>query len=182
MAKTIMQAWDDLDLQSAKHLLSQTEMYLEATIETAKVLTDRAINILQFSVPAILALVGVVFAQSNQVLSHLSFLSIIFLLVISYKALKVYELYEIHSKGSPVENLLSDEILSMDESTMEFAFVFNSIVLNNNLIIFNENANKQRRQHIYFIINTVKVGCVVVLLYAIFGYLVFQSVSVSQAS
>lgn len=63
-----------------------------------------------------------------------------------------------------------------------FAFVFNSVKLNNSLIMFNENSNKQRREHIYFIINTMKVGCVVVLLYAIFGYLVSQSVSVSQVS
>lgn len=182
MAKTIDQAWDDLNIESAKHLLSQTEMFLEATIETAKVLTDRAVNILQFSIPTILALVGVVFAQSNQVLTHLSVLSICFLLVISYKALKVYELYEIHSLGSPSENLLSDEILQMEEEFKELAFVFNSVKLNNNLIVFNENSNNQRREHIYFIINTIKVGCVVVLLYAIFGYLVFQSVSVSQVS
>lgn len=162
MTKTIDQAWDDLDLKSAKHLLSQTEMYLESTIETAKVLTDLAVNILQFSIPTVLALVGVAFAQSNQVLTHLSALSICFLLVISYKALKVYELYEIHSKGSHVENLLSGEILQN-----EFAFIFNSIRLNNDLIVFNQNANKQRQKHIYFIINTIKVGCVVVLLYAI---------------
>lgn len=180
MGKTIDQAWDDLNIGSAKHLLSQTEMYLEATIETAKVLTDRAVNILQFSIPTILALVGVVFAQSNQILCHLSILSIVFMLVISYKALKVYELYEIHALGSPVENLLSDEILKMDEEIKEFAFVFNSVRLNNNLIVFNDNANKQRQKHIYFIINTIKVGSVVVLLYAIFGYPVFQSVFGAQ--
>ena len=174
MGKTIDQAWDDLSIESARHLLSQTEMYLEATIETAKVLTDRAVNILQFSIPTILALVGVVFAQSNQILCHLSILSIVFLLVVSYKSIKVYELYEIHSLGSPVENLLSDEILNIREH-QEFAFVFNSVKLNNNLIVFNDNANKQRQKHIYFIINTIKVGCVVVLLYAIFGYPVFQS-------
>jgi len=174
MGKTIDQSWDDLNIESARHLLSQTEMYLEATIETAKDLTDRAINILQFSIPTILALVGVVFAQSNQIICHLSVLSIVFLLAISYKAIKVYELYEIHSLGSPVESLLSDEILKIDKELMEFAFVFNSVRLNNNLIVFNNNSNKQRQKHIYFIVNTIKVGCVVVLLYAIFGYSVFQ--------
>ena len=175
MRKTIDQAWDDLNIESVKHLLSQTEMYLEATIETAKVLTDRAVNVLQFSIPTVLALVGVAFAQSNQVLCHLSVLSIIFLLVISYKAIKVYELYEIYSLGSPVENLLSDEILKMDEQHKEFAFVFNSVRLNNNLISFNNNSNKQRQKHIYFIINTIKVGGGVILLYAILWDPVFQS-------
>ena len=180
MKKTIEQSWDGLDIQSARHLLSQAELYLDATIETAKVLTDRAVNILQFSIPTILALVGVVFAQSNQILCHLSILSIVFMLVISYKALKVYELYEIHSLGSPSENLLSDEILEMDESTKEFAFVYNSVCLNNNLIVFNENSNKQRRKHIYFIIKTIKFGCVVILSYAIFGYLASRFLFVEQ--
>lgn len=175
MENKIDQTWDGLNLESARHLLSQTEMYLEGTIETAKILTDRAVNILQFSIPTVLALVGVIFAQSNQVLCHLSVLSIIFLLVISYKAVKVYELYEIYSLGSPVENLLSDEILKMDEQHKEFAFVFNSVRLNNNLISFNQNSNRQRQKHMYFILNTIKVGCVVVLLYAILWFPVFQS-------
>lgn len=175
MEKTIDQAWNGLNIESAKHLLSQTEKYLESTVETAKVLTDRAVNILQFSIPTILALVGVAFAQSNTAICHLSVLSIIFLLIISYKAIKVYELYEIHCLGSTLESLLSDDILSMYDEHKEFAFVFNSVQLNNNLISFNQNSNKQRQKHIFFIINTIKVGCVVVLLYAILWFPVFQS-------
>ena len=174
MNRTIDEAWNDLNLESTKYLLDQTEKYLEATIETAKVLTDRAVSILQFSIPIILALVGVIFAQSNTILIHLSVISIVFLIVVSFKALRVYELYEIHCLGSPPESLLVDDILIMSDEHKEFAFIFNSVKLNNDMIIFNQNSNRQREKHLRFIITTVKTGCAFVLLYAIFWFPVFR--------
>ena len=168
-------AWESLNIESARVILDQLEKNLAASIETAKSLTDRAVNVLQFSIPVMLALVGVIFSQSSAVLIHLSVIGIVFLLVISWKALSLYDIYEIQPLGNTLENMLSKEKIEYEGDDQEFAFVFNCIITVNNSIEFNDNCNRRRQELMRSIINWLKIGSLVVLLYSVLWYPVFQS-------
>jgi hypothetical protein len=168
-------AWQNLTTESAKVILDQLEKNLSASIETAKILTDRAVTVLQFSIPIILALIGVIFSQPSQILIHLSVVGILFLIIISWKALSLYELYQIQPLGNTLENLLSKEKIDCPEEQQEFAFIYNSILSVNDSIIFNDNSNKNRQTLMRSIIFWIKVGSLVIIIYSALWFPVFQS-------
>ena len=168
-------AWGNLTTESAKVILDQLEKKLSASIETAKILTDGAVNVLQFSIPVILALIGVIFSQPSTVLIHLSVISILFLLVISWMALSLYELYEIQPSGNTLNNLLGKDKIDSPEEQQEFAFIYNCMHTVNNSIIFNDDSNEKRQKLMRSIITWIKIGSLVVLLYSALWFPVFQS-------
>ncbi len=168
-------AWNNLSIESAKIILDQLEKNLSATIETAKILTDRAVTVLQFSVPIILALIGVIFSQPFTVLIHLSIIGIVFLIIISWKALNLYQLYQIQPLGNSLDNLLTKEKMDYTDEQQEFSFIYNSIITVNNSIEFNDNENINRQELMRSIINWIKIGSTVVIGYSVLWYPVFQS-------
>lgn len=168
-------AWNNLRTESAKIILDQLEKNLSASIETAKILTDRAVMVLQFSIPVIIALIGVSFSNPSKVIIHLSCIAILFLILVSWKALKLYQLYEIQPLGNTLENMLSKEKIDCPDEHQEFAFIYNSIITADNAIVFNDNSNKNRQNLMYSIITLIKIGSAVIIIYSLLWYPVFQS-------
>ena len=72
MEAIMEKAWRELNPDTAKFILGQLEKKLEATIETANILSGRAVSILQFSIPILVALVGVIVSKPPVALIHLS--------------------------------------------------------------------------------------------------------------
>jgi hypothetical protein len=167
MSSSFKGVWNQLTPESAKFVLDQAEKNLEATVETARSLTDRAINVMQFSVPLSLVLIGLITATSTSVLLIFYVIALGFSLVVSYQGLKLYDIYRIQPLGYKPSDLLKNDVLKMDEETQEMGFVFSAIQDVERAIDINESVNLQRQMLMYSILNWIKAGVTVTLLYPV---------------
>lgn len=173
-------AWKHLTVPSAKHILDQVEKNLAASIETATALTDRAVSVLQFSIPIMAALLGIIFTPLPILVTHLAVIGLILLGLISRYAIKLYELYEVQPQGNKLENMLVKEKIDYEGDDQEFTFLYNSILTTNNSIQFNDNANKKRRKLMVIILGLIKYGSLAFPLYLALWFLALQSLFVVQ--
>ena len=168
---SINETWDKITLGSARFILDQAEKNLAATIETARILTDRALNVLQFSIPFSLALIGVLAAKMNTLLVSLSIVGLIFSLIISWKAFRLYELYKVHPLGNLPSKLLIKENLETDEKFQELAFIFSTIQGIEKAIDINEAGNSKRQRIMYSIMEYIKYGILITFLFPLIRFL-----------
>jgi hypothetical protein len=166
--KSIKDSWDDLTLDSAKFVLDQAEKNIQASLETAKNLTDRAVNVMQFSIPLAFVLIGLISGNPEKPLLFLYIIGLFFALAVSYKGLKLYDLYLIQPLGYLPSNLIKEENLKLEEKYQELGFIFSVIQDMERVIEINETKNLERQMKMYSIMEWVKTGIVLTCLYPVF--------------
>jgi hypothetical protein len=169
--------WERLSIDSTEFVFGEAEKYLSETIETAKVLTDRAINVFQFSLPLSIASIVLLLSDRNadKLLRHLCIIGLITCLLISWKCLKVYRLYQTMPHGNLPSNLLNEDKLNFPAAEQRKIFLQNALVTIQNSIEFNLNENKRRSRDVHHILEFMKWGAVTAIAYTILWYPVFQS-------
>jgi hypothetical protein len=126
--ENIAQAWNDITIESAEFVLEQAEKRVQASIDAAKLITDKALNVMQFSIPVSIALVGLVVTQRYSELLWFYMVTLAVSIVISYMSLHIYDLYDIEPIGYSPSDLLNDYSLLLEGKDQRLAFMFEVIV------------------------------------------------------
>jgi hypothetical protein len=108
------QIWEEITLDSAKFILEQVEKKLQATIDTANSLTNRAVNTMQFSIPLSVGLIGIISADPSPEWLWLYLIDLLFLIIISFLAMQAYELTHVMPLGDRLGKLLDQATLHRD--------------------------------------------------------------------
>lgn len=162
--------WDKLDIKTSYFILDQSEKKLDATIETAKILSDRAIILMQSSSGILIALLGyAATTKERELLFQLSVLLIAFCIAIFLLSFRVYNLYEIRVKGNSPSNLISNE--KVNYVKQELRFTYGEIVTIGDSIDYNERNNLVRASALRLAITTITILVFTLPLYSILWYL-----------
>jgi hypothetical protein len=118
--------WDKLTVPTARFILEQAEKNLHEMSVAADVLTGRAVNILQFSIPLAVVLTGFLYTETaKSILVYAALTGLLFLLGISVLAFMVYNLYSLEPLGNSPEKMIIDEKVIHEQQ--ELVFLFNAI-------------------------------------------------------
>jgi hypothetical protein len=170
MDLSLWQNWDKLKIETAIFILEQSEKKLDATIETAKILSDRAIILMQSSSGILIALLGyAATTKERELLFQLAVLLIAFCIAIFLFSFRVYNLYEIRVKGNSPSNLISDE--KVNYLKQELRFIYGEIVTIGDSIEYNERNNRTRASALRLAITTITILVFTLPSYSILWYL-----------
>ena len=149
--------WDKLKVTTAKFILDQSEKKLIATIETAKILTDRTVVIMQLVVGLTIGLLSYSSSTENRgLLFQLAIIILFFCAVIFFYCLKGYNLYEIKPLGNTAGNMINEDKVKSEEQ--ELLFVFSHIRTIDDSIGFNDKRNENRARNLNLIFDLIKIG------------------------
>jgi hypothetical protein len=153
--ENISQAWNDITIESAEFVLQQAEKRLQATIDTARMLTDRAVTIMQFSIPLSIGLGGLILTTQKNDWFWLYVVILGILLAISYLGLRVFDLYDVEYLGHEPRILLDNNI-PLEEENQNLALMIAVITLVQIDIEENTKRNFVRAQHASYAVLLVK--------------------------
>lgn len=170
--------WEKLELDTAKFILEESEKFLSETIDTAKILTDRAVNIMQFSIPLSLALIGILSSKDiNPLLYQISFIGLVAAIIVSSLCFKVYKLYQIRPLGNTPIGMINSKKMEFRGEQQLKVYLISAIHGIQISIEFNETANSERSRRIYRIEKWIQISAIIILGYAILWYPVSQFLS-----
>jgi len=165
-----------LSVDTARFVYDEAQKYLAETIETAKILTDRAVSIMQFTIPVSIGIILLLFDHHNsRLLTHISIIALLGCLIVTWNCLKVYQLYQILPVGNTPERVITVKKLEGDDEKQLKTFLISAILSTQKSIEFNRNENKTRSALIFSILTTMKLVAGLILLYTILWFPVFQS-------
>lgn len=154
--ENVNDVWREITAESARFLLEQAEKKVQATIDTARSLTDRAVNVMQFSIPLCLALVGLIGADPKKEFLWLYLIILALSIAISYMGLHLYDLYTIRTLGYKPSLLLKEENLGFRDEYQHLGFLFGVIQDIERVIEINEDSNRERQRIMYWIMTLIK--------------------------
>lgn len=103
-----------ITIESAKFILEQSEKRLHWTIDTSKAISDRAVKVMQLSIPLSLCLIGLIVNGHGGELLVLYWLAFVVLTIISYYCLDIYDVYDMELPSYRFDDLLNDLSTSPD--------------------------------------------------------------------
>lgn len=159
----------EIDIETAKFLFDQAEKLLTSTVETGGILTDRALGLLRFEIPALAALVGYLATtkNSNDLAFQIGLYLSIVLLICTFLSAMMYWVTPVMDKGSQPKLLAIKELFKYNEDEQVLTFIVNEIESYQLRISHNMSYNKKRVQWFKLTIGTLIFG-----LLSILGYLV----------
>lgn len=154
--ENVDETWHNITLEVAEFVLEQAERRLQATIETARTLTDRAVTIMQFSIPLSIGLGGLILTTPKNDWFWLAVVVLGILLVISYLGLRMFDLNDVEYLGHEPRVLLDNNI-SLEGGSQKLALVLAVITLVQIDIEENTKRNFVRARHASYAVLLVKV-------------------------
>lgn len=143
-----------LSVESARFVLDHTEKRLLATIDTAKAFTERAVNVMQFSIPLSLVSVGLITSDPGKELLWLYLVTLILSVIISLLA---FNLYDTDIEWPDQPTLSHDEkYFSSRTSEQWLLLIFNALENDQKAIELNESRNLSRQATWFWITSHLK--------------------------
>jgi hypothetical protein len=162
--------WDRIEKESAYFILEQGEKKLKETIETASIVTSKAVFILQISLGLMVSLVGYVSVTTDRGLAfQLSILLIILSICLFVGSLSVYDLYEVRPLGNTPSNLIDERKIS--DSRQELAFLYSAIYTVETSINFNERKNTLRAERLSTVFTVINIAVWTIVIYSVVIFL-----------
>lgn len=166
--------WEKMELNTVKFVFQQTEKLLLETTETAKILTNRSLTILQFSLALLIGLIGLLFTDAPAMLRGICVIALSAAAIVTWECLKIYRPLDIRTIGNSPENIVSSEKLLHQGDAQEKVFLISSIHSMRDSIEFNISENKIRSRAISHIMTGIKYTGLLIGLYSLIFSLSLQ--------
>ncbi|MEI9918107.1 MAG: hypothetical protein WDO14_04815 [Bacteroidota bacterium] len=155
--ENIAELWNDITIDSAEFLLEQTEKRLQASIDVGKQLTERAVNVMQFSIPMSIGLAGLIISEPRFELLIFYVVILIISLSISCVSLHVYDLYNLEYSGAEPLDFIRDEYFLFEGEDQRLALMLSVVVTNQIRSHKNETINRKRQRMFFYTMGLVKL-------------------------